>query len=122
MIEFTNEAEGEPIGIRATGRLTDRDYREVLIPRLERLFRQRGKLDLLVHFDEAFEGWDLQAAWDDMAFGLAHRGDFGKLAIVGAPAWVEWCVKLSGFLWPGEIRLFPGEALGDAWQWVKGEG
>jgi len=121
MIEFINEGEGKLVGIRVTGTLSDADYREVLIPRLEAIFAEHGKLDLLVHFDEGFKGWDLKAAWDDAAFGLKHRTDFGKLAVVGAPNWVDWCIKLSGFLWKGEIRVFPAEELAAAWRWLKGE-
>lgn len=119
MIEIMPESSGNVVGVRASGKLTDAEYKQVLIPKLEALFDQYGKLDVLFYMDEAFVGWDLEAAWDDASYGLRHRADFGKLAAVGGPAWVEWCIKLSGFLMIGEIRIFPADQLDRAWAWNR---
>jgi hypothetical protein len=40
MFKIMPESEGRIIGLRATGKLTDQDYLEVLIPRLETLIIQ----------------------------------------------------------------------------------
>lgn len=120
MIEFMPESTGNMLGIKATGKLTDADYKKILIPKLEEVFAKEGKLNILCHMDKGFEGWDLEAAWDDASFGLRHRSDFERMALVGGPAWVEWCAKLSGFLMKGEIRTFPKERMEEAWAWIKG--
>jgi len=119
MIEFMPDSSGNIVGIHAGGRLSDADYKHVLLPRLEALFAQHGKLRVLFLMDETFEGWNLEAAWDDASIGLQHRSDFEKIAVVGGPAWMEWCVKLAGFLMKGEVRTFPREQLSAAWDWVK---
>jgi len=119
MIEFLAESGGKVVGIRATGRLTDADYKQTLIPRLEALFKEHGKLNVLFDLGRGFEGWDLEAAWDDASFGLKHRADFGKLAMVGGPAWAQWTIKLSAFLMTGEIKIFPADRLAEAWAWVR---
>lgn len=119
MIEFMSESSSSVVGIRATGKLTDADYKHSLIPKLESLFSEHGKLNVLFYMDKSFEGWDLDAAWDDASYGLRHRADFEKLAVVGGPAWVEWCIKLSGFLMKGEIRIFSADQLKSAWIWLK---
>ena len=75
MIELMPESAGNIVGIRATGTLTGADYEKVLIPRLEELFGEYGRLRILLCMDEEFAGWDLSAAWDDAAFGLTHRAD-----------------------------------------------
>lgn len=118
MIEILPKSAGNILGLRASGTLSDVDYRETLIPLLESLFAKHGKVNILFFMDEAFHGWDLKAAWDDAAYGLKHRADFGKLALVGGPDWVHWCVRLSGFLIKGEIRIFPVDELDQAWTWV----
>lgn len=120
MIEFMDENTGKYMGVRISGLLTDKDYKDVLIPRLEKAFQEEGKLDFLVYMDEGFEGWDAHAAWDDMTFGLEHAADFDKLAIVGGPKWVEWCVKACGFLFKGEVKTYPVDKLEDAWKWIAG--
>jgi len=120
MFTIMPESEGAVVGVRATGKLTDADYKETLIPQLEKLFAEHGALNVLFYMDDGFDGWELTAAWDDAVFGLGHRADFGKLAVVGGPAWVEWCIKACGFLMKGEIRVFPAAELDAAWRWVKG--
>jgi SAM-dependent methyltransferase len=104
---------------RATGRLTDADYKNVLMPKLETMFAEFGRLRVLLYMDEGFSGWDLGAAWDDATLGLKHRADFEKIAVVGGPEWVAWIVKLSAFLIAGEIKLFSKEQLSEAWVWTK---
>ncbi len=119
MITFMSESSGNTIGVRASGKLTKFDYETVLIPKLTELFKAHGQLNIIFLLEEEFEGWDLEAAWDDASYGLMHRADFGKLALVGGPAWVGWCIKLSGFLMKGEIKVFDPGQLDQAWQWVR---
>jgi hypothetical protein len=101
-------------------RLHEADYREIL-PKLERLFGDCGKLRPLFEAGHGFEGWDTAAARDDSVFRLSHACDFERLALVGAPGWAEWCVCLSVFLVKGEVRLLPAGALDEAWAWVEGD-
>lgn len=119
MIEFLEEGAREVVGIRATGTLTNADYKDHLIPRLETRFREFGKLRVLFYMDEQFIGWDIAAAWDDAALAFKHRLDFERIAVVGGPEWVAWCIKCTAFLVPAEIRIFPREKLKDAWHWIK---
>lgn len=120
MFTIMPESAGPVVGVRATGKLTDADYKETLIPAFDKLFAEHGSLSVLIYLDEGFEGWEVAAAWDDARFGLGHRKDFAKLAVVGGPAWVELGIKAFGFMMPGEIRVFPAGELDAAWTWVKG--
>jgi len=121
MIELMNRSHDGCVAIRATGHLTDQDY-ATFLPKLDKMFEEHGKLKALFVMDESFEGWDLKAAWDDTKLGLAHRTDFTRLAIVGGPEWVRWCIRLSGFLLKGEVRLFDLPELERAWSWVEDAG
>jgi hypothetical protein len=119
MIEIMKESRGNIVGLHATGKLTEDDYKRML-PKLEDLFRAHGKLRVLFYADAGFEGWDMGAAWADSSFGFRHSADFERLALVGAPGWVVWCVKLSAFLFKGEVRVFEADARDEAWRWVAG--
>lgn len=119
MIEFMADSSGNIIGIKAIGTLTDADYKELLIPTLEKLFAQYRKLRVLFYMGEEFAGWTVSAAWDDARLGFNHRADFERIAVVGGPRWVEWCVKFTAFLIAGEIRTLSAEQLQGAWDWVK---
>lgn len=119
MIEVMPRSAGNIVGLRVGGTLHAADYDRIL-PMLEDLFHKHGKLRVLFCAGADFKGWDLKAAWDDASFGFGHVADFERLALVGAPEWVEWCVKLSAFLFKGETRIFPADALDDAWAWIEG--
>lgn len=119
MIEILPESQGNILAVKGSGRLTDFDYQTVLIPQLESLIHTYGKVRFLFIMDEDFQGWDLEAAWDDATFGFRHRNDFEKVAVVGGPRWVEWCAKLSAHLLSGEIKTFPPEQVKEAWDWIQ---
>ena len=95
MIEIMSETAGSILAIKATEKLTTRDYKEVFIPRLEQLIRVFEKIRVVMYLADNFTGWEIGAAWDDAKFGLQHRNDFEKVALVGGPKWVEWVTKIS---------------------------
>ena len=119
MIELMEESEADVLGVRAHGTLTSSDYRQVLAPRLESMLERFGTVRVLVLMDETFKGWDLAGAWANTSMDIRHRADFERVAVVGAPTWEEWCVKLAGLLIAGEVRTFPADRLQDAWEWLR---
>jgi hypothetical protein len=119
MIEILPESEGKSIGLRITGKLTEKDYTAVLLPPLENLLRQYGKIRLLCCIDENFTGLEPGAMWQDAKFFFPHKDDFEKMAIVGGPGWIEMIMKLFAPLMQGETKTFPPEQLPEAWQWLK---
>jgi hypothetical protein len=119
MIQIMPESSGSALALKATGKLTDADYKDVLIPRIQEMINQSGKVQVLLYLPEDFAGWEAHAAWDDARFGLRHRNDFEKLAVVGGPRWVEWATKIAAHFMKGEVKTFPGEQLGEALHWVR---
>ena len=118
MIEVL-EQDGNVLCLQANGKLTHADYEEVLIPRLEQLIKSHGKARVLFAMGEEFHGWEPAAMWDDAKFGMKHRTDFEKCAVVGGPKWVEWATKLATVLITGECRTFPAKELQQAQIWLK---
>jgi hypothetical protein len=118
MIEVM-ESQGNLLWLRARGKLTHRDYQEVLIPRLEEVIWKQGKVRLLFHLDPDFQGWELGALWDDLVFDLKHRDDFEKLAVVGAAWWLEAAVKIFARFMEGEVKTMLPEQLAEAWEWLQ---
>jgi hypothetical protein len=119
MFQIIPESEGKIIGLRASGKLTDQDYQEVLIPSLETLINQHGKVRLLCYMDDKFTGVEAGAILDDAKFFLPHKDDFEKMAIVGGPKWVGLIMKLFVPLMKGNVKIFSGEQLSKAWEWIK---
>ncbi len=119
MIEIMSESEGDVLAIRMTGKLTDDDYNNILAPAMEGLIEKHGKVKVLCHFDEDFEGWEAGAMWSDTKFGIRHRKDFLKLAVVGGPKWITWGTKVFAPIVKGEVRTFGHEELDAAMEWLK---
>ena len=119
MIEVMDESSGDILGVRATGKLSQADYQDVLTPRIELLLRQFRTVNVLFLMDEAFDCWSLGAAWANTVLVLKHRRDFEKVAMVGGPRWEEWCAKKAASpLMKCEMRTFRFDRLPEAWAWL----
>jgi SpoIIAA-like len=119
MVQIMPESDGKIIGVRASGKLTDQDYHDVLIPALEALINQHGKIRLVCFLDEEFAGMEAGALWDDAKFFLPHRDDFEKMALVGGPQWVKVAMKVFAPLMQGDTKVFDGGQLSEAWKWIR---
>ncbi len=116
MFEVLTESEGRCLFIKASGRLTDTDYKD-LTPRLEAAIDQHGPLRLYVDMED-FEGWEMKAAWDDFAFGIKHWNDFERVALVGDKQWEEVSVKVIDMFSKGDFRFFDVSERGAAHDWI----
>lgn len=119
MIEVLPQTEGNLLAVKATHKLTNQDYKETLIPRLEAIVRDYGRARFIIDLSNDFHGWDVSAMWDDVRFGVTNRNSFEKMAIVGGPKTVEWGTKLAKMFMSGEVKCFPTNAYNEAIDWVN---
>ena len=70
MIKILPESHDNVLGFEALEKLTDHDYKAVLIPQLDQILTEHGKARILFDMGEEFHGWELAAAWDDATFGV----------------------------------------------------
>jgi hypothetical protein len=119
MIEVMQESDRNVIAFRISQRLTDDDYMRTFVPKWEELVEEYGKCRMLMVMDESYQGIELRVLWHDAKFGVKHRRDFDKMAVVGAPKWIERVMKLSGQIVAGEMRAFPTDGLQEALDWVR---
>lgn len=117
MFELLPESEGKIVGVHASGRLSDSDYK-TFIPKIEERIDAHGKIRMLVDMD-GFDGWDLYAAWDDFTFGMTHWHHFEKMALVGDKPWEKIAAKAGDMLMRAEVRFFDLEDKDSAWDWIK---
>lgn len=120
MFEVLPESQGNILGLKATGKLTKEDYIEVLIPRLESVAKEEGRVHLLLYLDEDFKGWEPMAMVEDFKVGIGkYRKDLGKLALVGGPEWVKLLIELDSILPGAKMKTFSCDQLQEAWDWIK---
>ena len=118
MIEILPESSGNFLAVSATEQLTVDDYEKVFIPKLEELIRNYEKVRVLILFHDNFTGWEPGAMWDDARFGVRHKNDFEKIAIVGASSWIEWASKLGAHFMAGQLKSYASENFKDAINWA----
>jgi len=94
------------IEITMQGKLTHKDY-AVFVPIVDKALKEAKGLeaDLLIDMRQ-FTGWEMLAAWDDLKFGLKHRNDFTKMAIIGDKKWEEVSVQMMSHLMKGKTKHF----------------
>jgi len=119
MIEVLTKSQEKVLGVKISGKLTALEYKYVLIPRIESIIKEYGRARLLVYMDDDFQGWELEAMWDDIIFGFGHRKGFEKVALIGGKKWIDWGMELSAHLMEGEVKTYQTDRLQDAWHWIK---
>lgn len=100
----------------AVGKLTHQDY-EAMIPLLESALAEVDDPDIYALVDiQHLEGMELQAAWDDLKWGMKHLRHFEKIAIVGKSTWQEVMAKVADWITPADVRFFVDKV--DALEWL----
>ncbi len=66
-----------------------------------------------------FHGWgEVAAVWEDAKFGMKHRKDISKFAMVGDQKWEEWMAKVAGYFMPGQVQYFDESKKQSALDWI----
>ncbi len=115
-----NLIEGLPpdvLGIEAAWKVTHGDYREVLIPAVEAKI-VHGPIRMLYVAGPDFTGYELEALWDDAAFGFKHWHQFERIAVVTDSAWLRAAITMFRPFFPSQIRLFKLAELAAARDWI----
>ena len=75
--ELTGMQEGT-MGFKFTGHVSGGDYDRVLTPAIDSALEKRDRIKLLAQIGPHFEGYSLEAAWDDTKLGLRHWTGFER--------------------------------------------
>ncbi len=106
------------IAIRAVGEVTSRDYEDRLIPLVRKREAAHGSLRLLMQLGPDFENYTAGAMWDDARLGLTHWRSFDRVAVVSDIGWITRGMKMFAPLMPGEVAVFPTDAMDAARAWI----
>jgi hypothetical protein len=120
MIERLDTGAGNILGFRASGTLTEADYRDLLVPELDRAIEEYGKIRLLLKIED-FQGWTPGAAWEDFKL-TAKIKHIDRMAVVGEENWDQWMTALvkffAGFT-DTEVRFFHENQMSSALDWLQ---
>ena len=93
------------IGFEASGKLQAEDYRDVVLPALERA-AAKGEVRFLMVMKD-FDGIAGGAVWQDLKMGFEHFRAWKRIAVVTDIPWMTHVTDLFGWMTPGKTKTFP---------------
>lgn len=120
MLYVLPETAGDIIVVQATETLTAQDYQDTFIPLITEKVEAHGAVRVLLYLDHGFTGFKTEALWEDAKFGLTHRNDFIRLAVVGGGQWLDWLLAVGNTISKGETKHFTESQFLHALHWIDG--
>jgi hypothetical protein len=120
MIERIDGMPPGTVGLRAAGKLTRDDYRDVLEPALAEAV-ESGEIRLVFALAD-FDGLEPGAWIEDAKTGLGawvrHHSAWKRFALVTDVEWVAKAMRMFTWLTPGEAMVYGLDELEEAKRWV----
>jgi hypothetical protein len=104
------------IGFESSGKLEAQDYRDVLIPAIERA-AEGGKVRVVVVIAD-FGGLSGGALWEDLKLAAGHLRSLQRFALVTDSEWMRHFVTAFGWMIPGDIKPFHMAEKAQAIEWA----
>lgn len=118
MIEKAPGFPDNVVGFVAKGRVTKRDYEEVLTPIVEQALQRQAKIRFYYELGTEFAGMEAGAFWEDFKVGVGHLTRWEKIAVVTDVDWIRHAMNAFRFLMPGSIKVFSTNRAAEARAWI----
>jgi hypothetical protein len=106
------------VGFELSGTLHAEDYRDVLIPAIEKA-ASAGDVRIVIAIDD-FGGVTPAALWQDLKMGIEHLHSWKRIAVVTDVEWISHALSLFAWMTPGEVKHFASSERGEAVNWARG--
>lgn len=118
MIEILSGLPANVVAVRASGRITRKDYDDVLIPAVQAVFEGRSRIRFYYELGPHFEGMDPGAVAEDFKVGMEHLTGWERVAVVTDVAWIRTAVIAFSFLLPVTVKVFAAGEAETAKAWM----
>jgi SpoIIAA-like len=118
VIEELKDFPENVVGFACRGHVTRVDYENVLVPAVEKAFKEREKVRLYYEIRDDFEGIDPSAVWTDFKTGVEHWLSWERIAVVTDVEWIRSTMWAFSFLMPAQMKVFPLSKANEARDWI----
>lgn len=118
MIRLLSDMPPGVLGFEAIDEVEEEDYRNILVPAIERAIDEHGKVRLVYVLGQEFEKYDEDAVKEDLKLGLSHPASFERIALVTNVGWAKPAMRAFSVLFPGQARAFRVAQLAEAKLWA----
>lgn len=120
MIETLNSLPANVAGFRATGEVTQDDFKNIVFPEVERLVEKQKDLNYLLLLDTDISNFTAGAWFQDVVLGLKNLTNWNRAAIVSDSEGVIKFTDAFSVLAPGEYKGYKKSEFEQAVSWVSG--
>lgn len=106
------------VGVRAVGKVNEVEYETILLPALEKVQKQYGKLNYIMVLETSVGNFSAGALLNDIKAGFKYYTKWEKIAIVTDQKPIEKFTDLVSLLIPGEAKGFTLSDVELAKAWV----
>lgn len=119
MLIILPRSQGNVVGIELSGKVTRDDYINTLIPVFNRVIAEHGKARALIDFADDFSGYEVKALWEDARYGFKHMKQFEKCAVINAPFWANFAIKVMDKITKCKSKVFDKHDRDRAWIFIE---
>ncbi len=122
MLELLPNFPDHVIAVRASGKVTGREYRDILLPVDRQKRRNRTSLNLFYQFVPEFVGMDASGMWEDAKLDLSHWHGWGRIAIIADNPLIRFGARTAALILRRPVRVFANAEADAACAWVSENG
>lgn len=119
MIHHLSNLPTNIVGFKATGDITEKDFTDVVLPKVQALIEKTDQLNYLLVLDTPLKNFSVGAWMKDAMMGIKHLTKWNKAAIVSDVAAIRNFTDFFSYLIPGEFKGFEHSELQEAIDWVS---
>ena len=107
------------VGFRALNEVTEDDFKHTVMPVVEKLIEETGKLNYLLLLDTSIKEFTFGAWLQDALMGIKHITKWNRAAIVSDSESIKKFTDAFSIVMPGEFKGFDKDHLDKAIEWVS---
>lgn len=107
------------VGFKATGEITQKDFTEIVMPKVKALIDETDKLNYLLVIETSLKNFTIGAWMKDAMMGIKHLTKWNRAAIVSDVEAVRNFTNFFSYLMPGEFKGFEYSEMQEAIDWVS---
>jgi len=119
MINVITDVPSNVIGFRISGEVKKDDYKNTVLPELNKHLSDHDKVSVLWVMDTDVGNYTLSSMFEDLKVSISNLSNWKSVAIVSDQEFLKGLAETAGFILPGEIKGFKNSQLEEAKQWVS---
>ena len=119
MIRYLEDLPPNVAGFKAVGEITEVDFTETVMPKVQALIDKTDKLNYLLVLETSLKNFSFGAWLKDALMGIKHVTKWNRAAIVTDVDAIRKFTDIFSIFIPGEFRGFEHKELQEAIDWVS---